>query len=76
MINWQQIANNLRGYKPLATVAREIDSTEKHLNRLARGEVKEPRFNTGLKLLDLHLEQFPEKHNEGLYIGEYNEKSI
>jgi hypothetical protein len=66
MINWMQLVNNLRhDYKSLATVARELNSTEKHLNRLARGEVLEPRFNTGLKLLDFHLDKCGiEKHRK------------
>lgn len=61
-----QLVNNLRhDYKSLATVARELNSTEKHLNRLARGEVLEPRFNTGLKLLDFHLDKCGiEKHRK------------
>lgn len=69
MINWSQVVCNIRAnYKPLATVAREIDSTERHLNRLARGEVQEPRFNTGLKLLDLHLQVAPHLHNDRIFI--------
>lgn len=56
MIDWMMLVNNLRAnYKSLSAIARELESTEKHMNRIARGEVKEPRFNTGLKLLDMHL---------------------
>jgi hypothetical protein len=63
-INFQTVTLNLRRhYKPLATVAKEINSDERTLNRLARGEVRNPRFITGLKLLDLHLDHCPNKHN-------------
>ena len=63
-INFQTVTLNLRRhYKPLAKVAREINSDERTLNRLARGEVTQPRFVTGLKLLDLHYDHVPSKHN-------------
>jgi hypothetical protein len=63
-IDWQKVTLNLRRhYKPLATVAKEVGSDERHLNRLARGEVMQPRFNTGVKLLDLHSDVCPERHN-------------
>lgn len=58
MIDWQRVVLNLRThYKPLTQVAAETGMDWKHLNRLASGDVAEPRFNSGLKLLDLH-----EKH--------------
>ena len=63
-INWQQVATNLRRYKPLHQVAREVGSTETTLNRIARGETKEPKYMAGVKLLDLHYDRFPEKHLE------------
>jgi hypothetical protein len=63
-INWQTVTLNLRRhYKPLSQVAKEIGSDWKHLNRLARGEVMQPRFNTGVKLLDLHSDVCPDRHN-------------
>jgi hypothetical protein len=55
--DWQLICVQLKNkYKSLASVAREIGSDERHLNRLARGEVKEPKFLVGVKLLDLHYD--------------------
>ena len=63
-INWQKVAINLRRYKPLAQVAKQVNSTETTLNRIARGETKEPKHMTGVKLLDLHYDKFPEKHHE------------
>lgn len=63
MIDWQRVCLNLRRYKSLATVAREIGVDSRHLQRIARGEVKEPRFNTGVKLLDLHYEKCADRHN-------------
>lgn len=60
MIDWVRVTLNLRRhYGPLAKVGREVGSTEKFLNRLARGEVSEPRFGLGVRLLDLHLDHVP-----------------
>ena len=64
MINWQTVTLNLRThYKPLSTVAKEVGSDWAHLNRLARGDVKEPKFSTACKILDLHLIACPKLHN-------------
>lgn len=63
MVDWQRVCLNIRGSGlPLSTAAKQIGSDWQHLNRLARGEVAEPRFRTGLRLLDLHLERCPHKH--------------
>lgn len=64
MINWQTVTLNLRRhYGPLTKVAKKVGSDERHLRRLARGEVEQPRFNTGVKLLDLHSDVCPDRHN-------------
>jgi hypothetical protein len=67
-IDWQKVTLNLRThFGPLSKVAKVVGSDERHLNRLARGEVDQPRFNTGVKLLDLHFDACPDKHNfEGI----------
>lgn len=66
MINWMDLANNLRrDYKSLCAIARELNLSEPHLTRMATGLIAEPRFNTGLKLLDLHLDKCGiEKHRK------------
>jgi len=63
VINWMTVTNNLRHhYKPLSTVAKEVGSDWRHLNRLARGEVTQPRFDTGCRILDLHYEKCSHLH--------------
>ena len=53
-IDWQQVVLDLRThYGPLSKVAKEVGSDERHINRLARGEVDEPRFSVGVRLADL-----------------------
>lgn len=64
MIDWMKVTINLRRhYKPLAQVAKEVGSDWRHLNRLARGEVNEPRFSTACRLLDLHFDKCPHLHS-------------
>ena len=65
MIDWQRTTLAIRRhYKPLSQVAKEVGSDWRHLNRLARGDVQQPRFLTGVKLLDLHYDKFPDKHQD------------
>lgn len=62
-IDWQKVTLNIRrDYKPLATVAKEIGSDWRHLNRLARAETKQPRYDTAIRLLDLHFDVCRDKH--------------
>ena len=65
MIDWSTIIINLR-FKTgsLESLARDINSCPVHLRRISRDEVKEPKFSTGVRLLDLHSDHFPEKHRE------------
>ena len=55
VVNWSLLLILLRAnYKAISGVAREVDSNERHLNRIARGEVNEPKFMVGVRLLDLY----------------------
>ena len=65
MIDWQRVALDIQhaGY-PLTRAARLVRCDPQHIGRLARGEVNEPRFGTGVRLLDLHLDLCPERHAE------------
>ena len=61
LIDWQAVTLSLRRYyKPLAQVAKEVGSDWQHLNRLARGEVTEPKFSIGVALLDLAYDHVPD----------------
>lgn len=67
MIDWQTVTIALRThYKPLSAVAKLVGSDWQHLNRLARGEVSQPRFDTGVKLLDLAYDVLPPEQFERL----------
>jgi hypothetical protein len=66
MIDWQRLTLNLRSKDTLSSFATEFGCDSMTLQRLARGDVEEPRFELGLKLLNAHLDAFPEKHKEVL----------
>jgi len=61
MINWNLLVLLLRKHygKSLSAIARELDLSGVHLRRIARGEVAEPRFNSGIRLLDLAYDELP-----------------
>jgi len=67
MIDWQRVCLNLRQqYGNLHRVAKLTQLDERHLQRLARGEINEPRFNSGIRLLDLHYDAMQDKHASAL----------
>lgn len=65
MINWRRVVSNLskRGLG-MTQVATAAGIPASHLQGLWRGEVLEPPFSVGLKLLDLHLDRCPEYHDD------------
>jgi hypothetical protein len=61
MIDWSLVIVLLKKYYGNADkIAKESVSDWQHIGRLARGEVNEPRFNTGIRLLDLLAKHAPE----------------
>ena len=55
--NWSLICIQLRAkYKNLDAVAKEIGSSWYTLNQIARGDVIQPKWLVGQKLLELHAE--------------------
>ncbi len=60
LINWPLLISLLRKHgRSTSGVARELELHWQHLDRLGRGEVKEPRFSVGVDLLDLALDELP-----------------
>lgn len=58
--DWSLVCSLLRRhYAPLERVAKEVGSDGRHLCRLERGEVQQPRFATGVRLLDLAYDTLP-----------------
>ncbi len=63
-IDWQRLALNIRqSGLPLRQAALEIGLQQRSIDRLARGEIHEPRFTVGLLLLGCHMRHCPDKHD-------------
>lgn len=66
-IDWYRVMINLRArYGPISRVAKEVGASEQHLGRLARGEVGEPKYSIGIKLLDIHFDVMGSRHKEAI----------
>lgn len=74
MIDWQRICWNLRKHAPLSRVAKLVGTDERHLNRLARGDTLQPKFDVGVRLLDLHYDKCPDAHKPEI-IGQWQTNS-
>lgn len=63
MIDWKQLVENLQWVGLGVTQAAALAGVPAiHVADLAKGKADEPPFSTGLKLLDLHLDACPGKH--------------
>jgi hypothetical protein len=63
MIDWQQVILNIRSTGiSMIKIARLVDSSGPTIGKLSRGYQQEPKFSTGIKLLDLHYDVCPDKH--------------
>jgi hypothetical protein len=56
LIDWQQLALNLRAHKPLSKLSLELGKANDYLGHLSRDETREPKFSDGIALLNLHLD--------------------
>jgi hypothetical protein len=74
-IDWQKCLLNLRRHEPLAKIANQIGADPATLQRIARGETIEPRFTTGIQLLNIHLDLEPGKHRQ-LYRSKNEQNKI
>ena len=60
MINWPIVLTRLRKSRgSIAKIAREVNACPAALNKIARAEVAEPKFSTGVRLLDIHYDDYP-----------------
>jgi hypothetical protein len=51
-VNWQSLANQLRNHAPLCQISRKLGKNPGWLSTISRGEISEPRFADGIRLLD------------------------
>lgn len=58
MIDWCLIINQLRPASgSLERLARELNTCPVHLRRISRGEVNEPKYSVGVRLLEKYNKQ-------------------
>jgi hypothetical protein len=55
-INWVKLALNLRRHQSLQRLSLSIGLYRGYLAQLSRGEIKEPKFSDGVRILDLHFD--------------------
>lgn len=68
--DWQTITLMIRAhYRNLSDLAKEIGSDWQHLNRLARGGTKEPKFSVGMNLLDIYNKHCAHKCKQSIRLG-------
>lgn len=53
MIDWTECVCKLRAHMTYCQIAKATGMNWQHVRRLASGETEEPRFNAGVRLLDL-----------------------
>jgi hypothetical protein len=56
MINWQLLILKLRKHIHYGALAKEVGCNYQHILRLSRGDVKEPKWSAGVKLLDFYYD--------------------
>jgi transcriptional regulator with XRE-family HTH domain len=63
-LDWQRIILNLHAEGlSFEKISQKCGVDAQRISHLVRGEVYEPKFSTGLALLDLHEKFCTEKHN-------------
>lgn len=66
-VDWQKIMLNIRRHVPLAQLRKHTRMCDRTLQRIARGEVKEPKFSQAVALLHIHKKLCPELHAKEVY---------
>lgn len=59
MIDWSECVCKLRNHMTYCEIAVKVGMNWQHVRRLASGETEEPRFNSGVRLLDLAFDVLP-----------------
>ena len=58
-IDWAQLVLNLRRkYRHCTRLAKEMNCSPVTLGKLSRGEVSEPMFGLGVRLIDEHVDTY------------------
>ena len=52
LVDWATLLPLMRRHRPLRHIGRDCGLDDQTIGRLARGEIQEPRFGQGIRLLD------------------------
>jgi len=64
MIDWAFMLGKLRGkYGSLEKVGKDIGVTGNTLRAMDQGKSRNPRFDTGFKVVNLFVREFPDHHS-------------
>ena len=66
-VDWRRVMLNIRRHVPLAQLKRVVKMDDRTIQRIARGEVKEPRFSQGVAILHIHKKLCPMEHERDVY---------
>ena len=66
-VDWQRVMLNIRRHVPLAQLKRVVKMDDRTIQRIARGEVKEPKFAQGVAILHIHKRLCEREHMEFVY---------
>ena len=67
-VDWQRVMLNIRSCGvPLAQLRKFTKMDDRTLQRIARGEVREPKFAQGVAILAIHQRLCPKLHAEDVY---------
>ena len=67
-VDWQRVMLNIRSCGvPLAQLRKYTKMDDRQIQRIARGEIREPRFAQGVAILSIHKVLCPRQHAEEVY---------
>lgn len=66
-VDWQRVMLNIRRHVPLAQLRGLVGMDDRTIQRIARGEVKEPKFAQGVAILHVHKRLCPAEHEAHVY---------
>lgn len=70
VIDWEKVISNLNKDLKLEQIADDSKVPVYVIRRLKRGELLEPDFSHGLRILNLHHDHCPEQHDKSILLEE------
>ena len=67
-IHWDLVALKLRKHRSFREIEKMTGVSRVHISRLSRGEVDQPKFEEGLRLLDMASDLLPDNEFQALRV--------